>query len=256
MSSPEAGADFLLLRRVTRALAERLDAELRGLVATVSPLFEARVVYGSFLRGGAKEPSLATERAFTTLRDRCVATLQATPFGVPGAAVTAPIESPSLPLELHQRSYRYVASARGIEKTLTIVQPLSWVLTYRGGGVLELARRLGETKPDPEAIRALVVEAHALEGVVEHRAGLTALFDRLRFALSVRREPRTGQTPVVCIDAPVPTVRPDDAVIVETTEISGAGTFHEVVDPAAIRTMEDPVKSELVAILAEHGLGG
>ena len=41
----------------------------------------------------------------------------------------------------------------------------------------------------------------------------------------------------------VPTVRPPDEVIIESTELSGRDVFEEVVDVGAILAMRDPLKT-------------
>jgi hypothetical protein len=50
----------------------------------------------------------------------------------------------------------------------------------------------------------------------------------------------------------IPSVRPSAQVMIDASEMAGLGTFEEVVDPNAAASLEDPLRTRLERLLAEH----
>lgn len=70
----------------------------------------------------------------------------------------------------------------------------------------------------------------------------------LRFPVVVERRPEFGGLPITCITTAVSTYRPDDEVIIETTEISGSEEFEEFVKVSDMG-MKDAFREKLVEIV-------
>ena len=253
MNEVDSSQDMLLLRRVTRAISQQLEAELREHLATLGGLLQPRLVYGSYVRGGPKDPTLAAERAFKSLRESYESAMAGSSFRPTGGLVV-PIEAPHLPLEVAPFAYDYVATAGGIEKTIAVVRPLVWTLSFGSGGVPRLRTLLGERRPEPAAIQALLLDAHVLAGTLAHRPGVTKILEELRFPVHVERDPELANMPVIRVTAPIPTHRPADDVLIESTEISGGQTFEEVIDVAGVSALTDPLRDRLEETLRKHGV--
>ena len=71
----------------------------------------------------------------------------------------------------------------------------------------------------------------------------------LRFPVVVERRPEFGGLPITCITTAVSTYRPDDEVIIETTEISGSEEFEEFVKVSEISALRDAYKDKLVELV-------
>jgi hypothetical protein len=216
-------------------------------------LLQPRLVYGSYVRGGPKDPTLAAERAFKSLRESYESAMAGSSFR-PTGGLTAPIEAPHLPLEVAPFAYDYVATAGGIEKTIAVVRPLSWTLSFGGGGVPRIRALLAERRQDPEAIQVVLLDAHVLAGVLAHRPGVTRILEELRFPVHVDQDPELANMPVSRVEAPIPTHRPADEVLIESTEISGGRTFEEVIDVSGVAALTDPLRDRLTETLRKHGV--
>ena len=55
--------------------------------------------------------------------------------------------------------------------------------------------------------------------------------------------------PITCITTAVSTYRPDDEVIIETTEVSGSEEFEEFVKVSDITGMKDTFRDKLVELV-------
>ena len=81
------------------------------------------------------------------------------------------------------------------------------------------------------------------------------MLDALHFSLSSTRMPEFGELPITSIASSVPTLRPPDEVIIESTLMTGRDVFEEVVDVDGIRNLHDPFKERLVELIESHGAG-
>ena len=64
-----------------------------------------------------------------------------------------------------------------------------------------------------------------------------------RFVSPSAQAARRSMAHFTYVSSLVPTVRPPDEVIIESTELSGRDVFEEVVDVGAILAMRDPLKT-------------
>jgi hypothetical protein len=253
---------LLLLRKLTRAIADQLRNQLKEYLGALGPLFRPRLFLGPYVQGGTKEPAKAPERAFSELRSLYEKVAGSKPFNVsPELKTPLPIESSSL--ELAPVEYNYAISTTAQSKTVVVTSPLKWVLTYAGFPLGRLKTLLAERAARPLAQRDLAdSQSEELERFILHFAvlhvavstqpGIGQILDGLSFPLSSERAPELGDLPLLRISAPVATLRPPDEVIIESTEISGRDAFDEVVDILSIRDMRLPLKDRLIELVRSH----
>jgi hypothetical protein len=242
---------LLELRRVTRNVSDLLRTELKQCLATLMPLFQPRTLLGHYVQGAGKEPARGGDRVFKELVGAYEAVSGSKPFSLP-RDLKPPLPVDSNALELVSLEYPHAVKGRKATKTVTVTSPLRWVISYSGFG----PERLREALAAGDSSGATIQE-HVLHHVVLHVAfqqkGVGAIFDALRFPVSTQHFSDLGTLPITVISAAVPTVRPPDETIIESTEISGSDAFEEVVDVAAIRGLADPMREKLLAALEAGG---
>lgn len=238
---------LLELRRVTRNVADLLRGELKQGLMTLMPLFQPRTLLGHYVQGAGKEPARGGDRVFKDLVGAYEAVSGTKPFSLP-RDLKPPLPIDSNALEFVPFEYAHTVKGRKASKTVTVTSPLRWVLSYAGFG----PDRLREVLASGDTSGATIQE-HVLHQLVLHVAfqqkGVSALFEALRFPTSTEHFPDLGGLPISVVSAAVPTVRPPDETIIESTEISGSDAFEEIVDVAAVRELSDPMREKLLAAL-------
>ena len=166
-----------------------------------------------------------------------------------------PIESASTQIQLHEWEYLYETRADRDRKLITVVSPLTWVLSYPSTYSLSMLRQVlaGNQDRDPDSVRAFVLRACLMSLVFAKQPALAALFEGLRYRVEIRKQPQLGDLPLVTLSAPMPTLRPADDVLLMATGISGRTAFQEILDVSAARTLADPFRDQLTTMLAAHG---
>ena len=64
--------------------------------------------------------------------------------------------------------------------------------------------------------------------------------------------PELGELPITFLSAPVSTIRPPDNVIIESTELSGADAFEEVINLEDVAKLRNPFKDQLEELVKAH----
>jgi hypothetical protein len=242
------------LRRVTRAIAELLHGHLREYLSTLSPSLRPASVLGEYIQGGSKEVSTGAGKAFQELQSVYASVAGSKPFGLP-RELKPPLEIVRSSLELNPMEYPYVLKTAGETKTVLIRTPLKWVLSYSEFTPARMKQLLADPhRPDSDASR-FVLHYSMLQVVTSRQTGATQMLDALHFSLSSTRMPEFGELPITSIASSVPTLRPTDEVIIESTLMTGRDVFEEVVDVDGIRNLHDPFKERLVELIESHGAG-
>src|SRR5438067_1507201 len=73
---------LLVLRKLTRAVADLLGGELRGYLATLTPLLHPRHVFGEHVRSAVKQSVKGDHEAYEQLRGLYARLAHATPFNL------------------------------------------------------------------------------------------------------------------------------------------------------------------------------
>ena len=240
---------LVLLRKATRVVADMLRAQLKEYLTVLGPLFRPKAALGDYVAGGPRESPGYADKAFAEVQAIYVRFAGEKPFGLI-SEMTSPLEISHTPLEIQTYEYAYTAQGPAGTKTVKVVSPLKWVLSYPGYSLNALREVLNQRNPPEETLKRFAIHAAVLHYMVFRNPALPKMFGTLRFPINSGMLPDFGGLPIVSIFSAVPTVRPSDDVIIDSTEISGTSLFEEVVDPDAVNLLRDPLREELAAALA------
>jgi hypothetical protein len=243
---------LLVLRKLTRAVADLLRGQLKDYLATLSPLLRPRAVLGDYVQGATKETVKGSEAAFKELQSLYETVAGSKPFNLP-RELKPPLEVLSSGLEITPTEYAHAARTDRESKTVTVTSPLQWVLSFSGYAPKRLNELRAERSPTGNDVQQFVLHYLMLHAVMTRQTGVTKILEALHFPVSSGRLPALGDLPVVFITCTVATVRPPDDVIIESTEISGMDAFEEVVDVGRMLAMRDPLHERLLEIVKSQG---
>ena len=145
----------------------------------------------------------------------------------------------------------HVARLGPDHKQVVITSPLKWVLSYTGYGVEPLRRLLSDPNRPRSEVKQFIVHP-LLMHVVTSQPGLAKIFESLHFPIRVERFPDLGELPITIVTASIATLRPPDAVIIESTEIAGRDAFEEVLDLDGLGRMRSPLQEQLLEIVKSY----
>lgn len=228
-------------RRATEIISQYLHEQLVGYLETLRPLLEPERVLGRF--AGAKTVAHSAEKALEAIKAAYPA-FTSRPVSLARDFDPAWLTEIDNTLELHRWEYAHDARSGAEAKAIMITHPAKWVLTYKSGcSLAQFAHTIG-TREERRAdtIRKFVINALVLRQAVERAPGLTRLFAALRYNLSIEDSPTHGNLPLVTITSALPSYRPADDLILSATAFSGVSAFNELIDLAAVETLEDPLK--------------
>ena len=250
-NGPESIQSILVLRKVTRAVADTLRPQLFDYLATLSPLFRPKSVLGDYIQGGVKEPARRADKAFKELQALYETIAPGKPFTLP-RELKPPIDVSTVSLELTPMEYQHVAQANGVSRTITVRSPLTWVLSYTGFAPTRFRELLDTKGRSNDEVQRFVLSYLALHVVIANQTGLTQMLQALHFNISSAPSPGFGDLPVTRISAPIATVRATDEVILQSAELTGMDGFEEVVSVRDIARLRDAFRDRLVDVVREH----
>lgn len=243
---------MLVLRKLTRAVADLLRGEMKEYLATLSPLLRPKSVLGEYIQSSAREVVPGAERAFADLQDQFEAIAGTAPLNL-SRDLKPPIELLSATLEISPLEYTYEAKTEGARKIVTVTSPLEWVVTYSGFAPGRLKELLADRDRSQDELRQFAVHYLVMHTVIRNQPGVGRILEGLQFPLRAAPSPEYGNLPVAVISSPVSTILPEDSVIIETTEVSGTDAFEEVVNLEDIAALRNPLKERLAALVESQG---
>jgi hypothetical protein len=238
---------LLALRRSTRAIADVLRGEMKDHLSTLAPLFRPRNVLGNYAEGGAYEASRTGERAFKELQDLYQTIAKSKLYRLPMDLKT-PLEVINSQLEMTPVEYSHVAKSGNESKTVLVSSPLKWVLTYGSFGPARFRELLNSTDRSSDELQQFVLHYLMMHSVVSKQSGLARIMEALHFPLSIERSDEFGDVPITYVTSSISTIRPPDAVMIESTEVSGMNAFEEIVKIEDVARLRDPLKEKLLKI--------
>jgi hypothetical protein len=242
---------LLVLRKLTRAIADLVRGQMTEHLATVAPLLHPRMVLGDYVQGGSKESTRKTEKAFQELQALYAAVAGSKPFTLP-RELTPPFDVGPCSLEITPVDYPRIAQSGSETRTILVRSPLTWVLTYSGFAPSRLPDLLKSKLRPGDELHQFVVSYLLMNVVVTNSPGLLKMFDALHFPITSTTSPEFGPLPITRIGVAISTTRPSDAVILESAELTGMDVFEEVVKVDDIARLSDPLKERLLAIAREQ----
>jgi hypothetical protein len=236
------------LRRITRGLAESLESELRSHLEFLAPLLRPKRLLGDLIAGQSTESYPDVDDAYAELEQiyaKVYHRLRLHP------KLPKPIPSVRVRLEI---SPWEEAAAPTPTKQLTVVSPLTWVLSYPGAcGVADLRAMLaGRAERDEEGIRQFAIHCGILSLLIGRTPGFAKLMRALRYEVEMRRLAECGELAIPVIRSQIPSVRPPGDVMAQAAELAGLASFEEVLDPATLAELEDPLAARIRKLLAQH----
>jgi hypothetical protein len=244
---------MLVLRRLTRAISELLHGQLREYLSALAPLLRPRSILGDYVQGGTREGLKGSEKALQELQSTYRTVASSKPFNLPHE-LRIPLRIASSPLEITPAEYTYTAKTDQQSKVIVVTSPLRWLLTYAGFSLGQLRALLADQNRTDEDTSQFILHYTALSVILSQQPAVKQVFEALRFPLSADRSPEFGELPLTYVSSTVPTVRPPDEVLIESTELSGRNVFEEVVDVDAILAMRDAGKDRLLDLIKSQGV--
>jgi hypothetical protein len=232
------------LREKTERLSQFLSGRLKAHLATLYPILAPQRVLGKYL--GVKDGSVRADEAYAQLAQK-YREASGAPFDLRSDLEEGALSAMENGIEVYP--WEYTLQLR--DRSLTISSPVRWVITYRSDYSLPEMRRLlaGGGERRKAAVRNFVVNALAAQIVFSNNPGAVQLLQDLRYDIRVETGPGLGKLPLLTIGSRICSFRPPDDLILSATRLSGVPAFIELVDPEAVRVLNDPFRDELVRIL-------
>jgi hypothetical protein len=242
---------LLVLRKLTRAVADLLRGQLKDYVSTITPLLRPRSVLGEHVHG-IRETAPGQEKAIQELQNAYKSLAGSKSFNLP-KDLTTPLELLSASPEISSTGYSYEVKTDSETKVIKVTTPLKWVLNYSSFAPQRLLGILtGQAAVVGDEVQQCVLHQLVMHVTMTRQPGLIQLMESLRFPVTSGRLPELGDLPVTFISSAISTVRPPDAVIVESTEISGMPVFEEIVNVDEIVQLSNPLKDRLIELIASN----
>lgn len=253
MSAPITMDRLLVLRRLTRALEQSVHAYVRGHVAALGPLCRPRPILGDFVQSPGKEtPVRPPDRVWKEVETLYESIAGRAPFSI-ARDLRPPVDIPGIALDLAPFEYVHVTDAASGGRRITVTKPFEWIVSYSAAGPGAMRDLLADKNRDAGELQRLVLVTLVLHVVLKQLPAVGAVFADLRMPLDTRRTPDFGELPSTVLSSAVPTLRPPDDVLVQSTEMTGTNAFQEVVDVDGLGSVPDPFRARVAEVLAAHG---
>jgi hypothetical protein len=247
MNETSTPQKLLLDRRLTRAIGEVVCGQMREHVATLAPIFRPRSIFGDHIQGIGKEAGKNADQAFKELQASYDAIALTRPFNLP-KELKAPLMQMTSTVELSPTEYAHQVGANGAQKTVQITRPFKWILTYSTYSPRRLKQLLTDLNRNDDELQQAVLHYLVMSIVIAKQPGLRAIFEAIHFPLVTGRLPGFGELPVTYVESSISTRLPDDALVAESTDLSGKDAFEEIVNLDDIDKLRDPLKERLMEI--------
>jgi len=251
VGGPDSIQSILVLRKLTRAVADAVRAQMMDYLATLMPLLRPKTVLGDYIQGGTKESARRADKAFKELQALYETVATAKPFNLP-RELKPPIDIGSATLEVTPLDYAHVAQVNGDSRTITVRSPLTWVLTYSGFAPSRFRELLEAKSRANDDVQRFLLSYLVVHIVTSNQPGVMQMLETLHFPVTTSRAPGFGDLPITRIGAPIATTRASDDVVVRSAELTGVDAFEEVVRVEDIAALRDPMKERLVEIVRTH----
>ena len=237
------------LHQLTVEVQKICRGSLRTYLDALAPLFRPRRVLGEHMEGAGRESVVGAEQTFTELRETYFKAC-GRPFDL-RKDLQSPLESVGTQIALYEWEYVYDVRTQRESRTITVVSPLTWVLTFPSTYSLSMLRQViaGKQERDPEGVRSFVLRSCLMHLQFAKLPELKALFEGLRYKVEVRKSAQLGELPLVTVSAPIRTVRPADDLLLAATGLSGRTGFEEVIDDYAAAHIADPLQAQILKVL-------
>ena len=253
MNGRDSIQSLLVLRKLTRAIADVVRTQMTDYLSTLTPLLKPSALLGDYIQGGSKENTRKAEKVYKEVQALYEAIAPTKPFSLP-RELSTPLNFPAATLEITPVEYQHVAETGGAPRSITVRCPLSWVLTYSGYAPSRAQELMGSnTQLRATGDLQRFVLAHViLHVVLNNQPSLVHMLEGLHFPVTTTKLQELGDLPITQISVAISTSRPSDAVVIESAELTGMDAFEEVVQVEEILRLADPLKERLLEIARQQ----
>jgi hypothetical protein len=251
MDGRDSTQSLLVLRKLTRAIADVVRAQMTEHLAVLAPLLRPKMVLGDHVEDGTKESTRRSDKAFTELQALYEKMSTAKPFNLP-RELTLPLRLVGSGLEITPVDTAHVIRSGSETRTIMVRSPLTWTLTYSGYPPTRLPELLKTKLQTGDELGSLVVSYLLMHVVTTNSPGLMSVFEALHFPITTTTMPEYGPLPITRIGVAMSTKRPSDDVILQSAELTGMDAFEEVVNVQDISGLRDPLKDRLLELARQH----
>lgn len=249
MADRDGTQSLLVLRKLTRAIADAVRTDVTTHLTTLSPLLRPQTVLSDFILGGVKENTRRADQALKEVKDLYEAVAPAKPFNL-RRELTTPFNFTNPGLEITPVDYVHHAVVTNGTRAITVRSPLTWTVSYAGYAPSRLAE-VSDPRVRGEALQQFILSHIILHVVTKYQKGVTAILDELRFPVTTAKSAELGDLPLTRISVPVSTERPGDDIVIESAGLTGIDAFEEVVKVSDLASLREPFKERLLAIARE-----
>jgi hypothetical protein len=251
MSGRDSTQSLLVLRKLTRAIGDSVRAQMTEYLATLAPLLRPKMVLGDYVEDGSKESTRRSDKAYKELQALYEKVAATKPYNLP-RELTPPLRLSGSGLEITAVDTPHIIQSGSESRTIMVRSPLTWTLTYGGYAPTKLPELLKTKLRAGEELTQLVLSYLMMHVVVTNSPGLMQTFEALHFPITTTTLPEFGPLPITRIGVAIATIRPSDAVILESAELTGMDAFEEIVNVDDLAKLRDPLKEKLLDIARQH----
>jgi len=251
MDGRDSTHSLLVLRKLTRAIADVVRVQMTEYLATLAPLLRPKMVLGDHVEDGTKESTRRSDKAFKDLQALYESLAGTKPFNLP-RELTLPLRLIGSGLEITPVDTALSIKSGSDTRTIMVRSPLMWTLTYSGYPPTRLPELLKTKLQTGDELGQLVVTYLLMNVVITNSPGLMSVFNALHFPITTTTIPEFGPLPITRIGVGVSTTRPSDDVILQSAELTGMDAFEEVVNVKDLSQLRDPLKQRLLDIARQH----
>jgi len=247
MNPRDSIQSLLVLRKLTRAIADVVRVQMTEYLATLTPLLRPKTALGDYIQGGQKEPNHKADKLFKELQALYEKVSPPKPFSLT-RELTPPFNLSGVGLEITPLDYAHVAKSGTESRKIMVRCPLTWVLTYTGFAPTRLQELIDTRTRSTDELQRFIVSHLVMHLAATSQPGVLQVLEALHFPVTTRKMPEFGELPLTVISAAISTARPSDAVIIESAELTGMDAFEEVVNPEDISRLPDRLKDRLLEV--------
>ncbi|HEV3200146.1 MAG TPA: hypothetical protein VGZ73_19710 [Bryobacteraceae bacterium] len=242
--------ELLGFREATERVSGFLNQRLKDHLTALSPLLVPGRVLGKHV--GARESAPRADEALADLSEKYKQVCGSLSGLKPDLDedVLAAIGSA---IQAYPYEYGYEAKGAKASRQIAMTSPIRWVVSYGAGGSLSQMRTqlLNATDRRTPPVRQFVVNALAFQVTLGRSPGAAHLVQDLRYEIRTQDLPGLEGLPLMTFSVPLPSFRPADDLLLTATRLSGVPAFIEVIDREAVRSLQDPLRLQIEALLQE-----
>jgi hypothetical protein len=243
--------ELLELRGLTERISGFLHKRLKGHLATLSSMLGPARVFGKYV--GGREPVARSDEAVAQLAEKYKQVCGGT-FDLKQELDENVLTSIGGTIEVYPYEYSFEAKGAKASKVVSMTSSVRWVVTYASEYSLAQLRTLmfGPGDRRSAAVRQFVVNALAFQVVLGRNPGISQILKDLRYDVSTQPLQGLEKLPMVSMSLPLPSFRPPDDLLLTAIRLSGVAGFIELIDPAAVQKIEDPLRAQVEALTQQE----